>query len=266
MQRKTTIEHWDTAWAQRPRPRLPTGLEVGTKNTQEVLRHRIRPGTKILEIGCAPGKMLSWVAKGLGADVSGVDYSPQGVEVTRWMLGEMGIDGDIRQEDVFETSFAPGSFDVVYSNGVIEHFEDPRELVAIHVRLLRPGGTAIILIPNYGGIYGRLQSHFDPENLAIHNLAIMSEEALRDLAPRSGGDHVAVYRTGLPSPWIVSWQRRWGAVGRLFSWALNVVPLMLPVRIPSLCPLLVLEIRRAEADAESCAPMYAAHQGGCRCN
>lgn len=266
MQRKTTIEHWDTAWAQRPRPRLPTGLEVGTKNTQEVLRRRIRPGMKVLEIGCAPGKVLSWVAKGLGADVSGVDYSPQGVDVTRWMLGEMGIDGDIRQEDVFETSFAPDSFDVVYSNGVIEHFEDPRELVAIHVRLLRPGGTAIILIPNYGGIYGRLQRHFDPENLAIHNLAIMSEEALRELAPRSGSDRVTVYRAGLPSPWIVSWQRRWGAIGRLISWTLNAVPLMLPIRIPSLCPLLVLEVRRAEVDAASSASTNTAFQGGHRCN
>ncbi len=246
MQRKTSIEHWNTTWVRRPRPRLPTGLEVGTRNTQDVLRRRIRPGMKVLEIGCAPGKMLSWVAKGLGADVSGLDYSPQGVDVTRWLLGEMGIDADIRQEDVFETSFAPASFDVVYSNGVIEHFEDPRELVAIHVRLLRPGGIAIILIPNYSGVYGRLQRHFDPENLAIHNLAIMNEEALRNLAPRSGDESVNVYRTGLPSPWIVSWQRRWGGIGRLFSWALNGVPLVLSVRIPSLCPLLVLEIRRAD--------------------
>lgn len=266
MQRKTTIEHWDTAWAQRPRPRLPTGLEVGTKSTQEVLRRGIRPGMKVLEIGCAPGKMLGWVAKGLGADVSGIDYSPRGVEVTRWLLGEMGVDGDIRQEDVFETSFAPGSFDVVYSNGVIEHFEDPRELVAIHVRLLRPGGTAIILIPNYGGIYGRLQHRFDPENLAIHNLAIMSEGALRDLAPRACDNHVAAYRTGLPSPWIVSWQRRWGRIGRLFSWTMNMVSLAVPVRVPALSPLLVLEIRRAQADAASRTPMRAAHQEDRRCN
>ncbi len=258
MQRKTTVDHWDTAWAQRPRPRLPTGLDVGTRSVQAVIRRKIRPGMNVLEIGCAPGKMLGWVAKSLGAGVSGVDYSPQGVEVTRWMMGEMGIDADIRQEDIFETSFAPGSFDVVYSNGVIEHFDDPRELVAIHVRLLRPGGTAIILIPNYGGIYGRLQRHFDPENLAIHNLSIMNESALQGLVSPSDGDQITVYRTGLPSPWIVSWQRRWGAMGLYFSWAMNVVSLILPVRPASLRPLLVLEIRREEGDTPQCMSILTA--------
>lgn len=246
MNEKTTVAHWNRAWTQRPRPRQPSGLEIGSRNVQKVLQRRIGPDMNVLEIGCAPGKMLSWVATTLKARISGIDYSPRGVDVTRWLLGQMKLEFDIRCENVFETSFDPASFDVVYSNGVIEHFQDPRDLVAIHLRLLRPGGIAVILIPNYGGIYGRLQHRFDPQNLSIHNLDIMSESALRGLAPSEDVDAIRVYRSGRPSPWIVSWDRRWGGVGRLFSWAANMLSLLLPVEIPSLAPLLVLEIRRAK--------------------
>lgn len=164
----------------------------------------------VLEIGCVPGKMLAWVAKGLGARISGPDYSQRGVEVTRWLLGEMKIAADIRCEDVFSTSFERGTFDVMYSNGEIEHFEDPRELVEVHARLLRPGGTAIILIPNYGGLYGPLQRRFEPENLAIHNLAIMNREALRGLAPPTSIRSVSTRPAGLrpgSSPGIDGWER-----------------------------------------------------------
>lgn len=245
MDEKTTVDHWNTAWTQRPRPRPPSGLEVGTRNVQQVLRRHVSPGMEVLEIGCAPGKMLSWVATALDAKISGIDYSPRGIETTRWLLGQMKIDADIREENIFATSFEPGSFDVVYSNGVIEHFTDPRELVAIHVRLLRPGGIAVILVPHYGGVYGRLQRHFDPENLSIHNLDIMSEAAMRSLAPSTGATEILAYGAGRPSPWIVSWHRRWGSAGRLFSWMANMLSLALPVNIPPLAPLLALEIRRS---------------------
>lgn len=248
MHEKTDIDHWDKAWTRRPRPRLPSGFEIGTRNVQRVLQNRIRPGMNVLEIGCAPGKMLAWVSRALGARISGLDYSPRGLETTRWLLAQMNIEADLRQENVFETSFEPETFDVVYSNGVIEHFDDPREIVSMHVRLLRPGGHAVILIPNYGGVYGRLQGAFDPENLSIHNVDIMNEAAMARLAPTYGSE-VQVYRAGRVSPWLVSWERRWGSAGRVFPWMLNGLALLQPFDIGRLCPLLILEIRR---EGDSC--------------
>lgn len=244
MYEKTDINHWDKTWTRRPRPRLPSGLAIGTRNVQRVLQTRIRPGMNVLEIGCAPGKMLAWVSRALGARISGLDYSPRGLETTRWLLSQMNIEADLRQENVFETSFEPETFDVVYSNGVIEHFDDPRDIVFMHVRLLRPGGRAVILIPNYGGVYGRLQSAFDPENLSIHNLGIMNEMAMGRLAPPGEDIGTQVYRAGRFSPWLVSWERRWGRAGHALSWMINGLALLQPFEIGRLCPLLILEIRR----------------------
>ena len=175
----TTRDHWDSAWERPPRWRLPSKLFVSTRNLQRVIAPHVRPGMRYLELGCAPGKMLAWVASDLGARVSGLDYSERGIEWARRLFDTLGLEADLRCEDVWSTTFDRGGFDVVFSAGLIEHFDDPSALVRQHVTLVKPGGRAIITVPNYGGIYGRLQGWFDPDNLALHNLSIMSTEAMR---------------------------------------------------------------------------------------
>ena len=200
---------------------------------------------RVLELGCAPGKILAWVAAGLGAEVSGLDYSERGITWSRTLFKTLGIPADLRCEDVFKTTFSPDSFDVVYSSGLIEHFEDPRGIVRTHVALLKPGGTAVIAIPDYGGVYGRLQRWFDPENLAIHNLHIMDGDALARLVPADLAGAVRTYRAGRLSPWQISFDRRLPSpVARPLNHLLNGLGLLQPLDIPPLCPLLVLEVRR----------------------
>src|SRR5580698_876225 len=145
---KAGVEHWDDTWAQAPRMRLPRACTTSIRDKMSLLRSVVRPGMKYLEIGCAPGKMLSWTAAVLGAEVSGLDYSEPGVRVARKLFGELGLHGDIRCENIFATTFADSSFDVIYSGGVIEHFEDPAPMVRLHARLLKPGGQALITVPN----------------------------------------------------------------------------------------------------------------------
>jgi 2-polyprenyl-3-methyl-5-hydroxy-6-metoxy-1,4-benzoquinol methylase len=184
MNAKTTKQYWDDAWTPPPRMRLPSGILVGTRNIQRLLKSHINPGMKALEIGCAPGKILAWAAKILRAEVSGIDFSSQGIDNSRRLFLHLGIAGDLRCEDIFETSFAEGSFDCVFSCGMIEHFNDPRKLIEIHVKLLKSGGKALILIPNLAGIYGRLQRYFDPKVPALHNLEIINPTSLIALAPK----------------------------------------------------------------------------------
>ena len=179
----TTRSHWDAAWAVPPRWRLPSPLSVSTRNMQRILRREVRRGMRVLELGCAPGKILAWTAADLGASVAGLDYSERGIAWSRTLFERLAIPADLRCEDVFQTTFTPGGFDLVYSFGLIEHFEDPRAIVRAHLALVRPGGKTVIAIPDYGGIYGRLQRRLDPANLAIHNLDIMSVDALCQLAP-----------------------------------------------------------------------------------
>jgi 2-polyprenyl-3-methyl-5-hydroxy-6-metoxy-1,4-benzoquinol methylase len=209
------------------------------------LRKHVSAGQKYLEVGCAPGKMLSWVAAVLKADVAGLDFSERGLALTRTLFRALNLQGDLRYEDFFQHTFEPGTFDVVSSFGLIEHFDDPRDIVRRHVLLLKPGGLALIVIPNYMGIYGFLQQHFDRDNLALHNLEIMNRRILESLAPSDLVKSAKAYPEGRMSPWLVSFDSRWPRIiARSVSYAVNVLGLLQPFKIIRLCPFLVLEMVR----------------------
>ena len=236
-------EHWDHVHRGRPRMRLPSPLIVATKNVYRLLDSRLSRGMKVCEIGFAPGKQLAGVAARYGVEVSGIDYSEPGVVTGRELFTALGMQADLRCESIFETSFPAETFDLVYSIGVIEHFTDPRPMVAAHYRLIRSGGRCVILIPAYRGLYGRLQARFDPENLAIHNLDIMEPQALGRLAEGLGASEVKVLRAGSMDASFVSWHRKLpGPLARGLQLVANGFGWLQPVDIGPLCPLLVLEI------------------------
>jgi len=247
--RKTTNEHWDHAWSKPPRMRLPSRLNLSIRNAQRLLRTHVRRGMRFLEIGCAPGKMLAWVAEALGADVAGLDYSKAGMGFAQQLFDTLGIAGDLRCEDVFDNSFECDSFDVVYSSGLIEHFVDPRDIVREHVTLLKPGGKAIITIPNLVGWWGFLTEKLDPDVLEMHNLDIMRPSALLALAPCDLVSDARAYRSGcLSVDHAIPVRKVPRIIGLGIGHLVNLLGLMQPFEIPFLAPQLVLEMtRRKEA-------------------
>ena len=242
---KSTKDHWDGEWVAAPRPRLPSSLNVGVGDVKYLLKNRVPIGSRFLEIGCAPGKMLAWVAASRNAKIAGLDYSQIGIEHTRNLFKHLGLNGDLRCEKLSETTFQPASFDIVFSNGLIEHFDDPTGIVEQHVMLLKAGGRAIIVIPNYGGVYGSILRKFDPENLDIHNLDIMHLDTLKALAPTELVSDIKTYSYGRVSPWIINFPKNWP---RLFvagiNYFFNGIGLIQPFPIKALCPMLVLEMTR----------------------
>ncbi|MBS1808850.1 MAG: class I SAM-dependent methyltransferase [Acidobacteria bacterium] len=241
--RKTSQEYWDEQRKGTLRLKFPPSLFVSTRNIRNILRRKVKPGMSFLEVGFAPGVQLAWVAKGLGAKVSGVDFAENGVIQARRLFTSLGIEGDLRHEDFFNTSFPLGTFDVVYSAGFIEHFDDPSSLVKAHVDLARPGGRIIILIPHYGGIYGKVQEYFHPENLLLHNVTIMQRQKLLALAPSDLITHAKAWEAGkLCGDHIGFAQKFPASIAKLLGLGLNFVGLIQPVEIKPLCPILALEM------------------------
>ena len=244
----TSPEHWDAVHPDLQSARMPSRLNVSFRNAARVLRPEIRAGARVLEIGFAPGKLLAWVAKGLGGEVSGVDTSRKGVGAARSLFAALGVPGDLRNEDVFDTSFPLGSFDVVYSLGVIEHFRDARPLVRRHVELARPGGVVVLTVPNYRGIYGSIQRALDAPNIDLHNLDIMTRSALEEPAPADLASEARAWRTGRVDPWLLSLSRKIPArAARLLAYAVNGLGVVQWPEIGPLCPLLALRIVRRSA-------------------
>lgn len=129
-----------------------------------------------IEIGSAPGYNLIELAKGIGVTPFGIEYTQEGALVNRALFAKFGYDpGNVRCDDFFsaEVDSLRNQFDLTLSFGFIEHFDNPGQVVERQIDLCKPGGYAIIVIPNIRGIYSLWSKLFDPRVLATHNLALM---------------------------------------------------------------------------------------------
>ncbi len=92
-------------------------------------------------------RILRWAAR-QGAEAHGVDISPAIVGTASREFERVGERLHASQGDVRALPYATSSFDAVYSMGTVEHFDETTKAVAEIFRVLRPGGTAIVGVPN----------------------------------------------------------------------------------------------------------------------
>ena len=118
----------------------------------EVMGFNEFAGARLLEIGCGMGTDLLQFARG-GAEVTGVDLTPRSVEISRQHFALYAARGDFAITDAESLPFADGSFDVVYSNGVLHHTPDTAGAVREIHRVLRPGGQARVMLYHRGSVH-----------------------------------------------------------------------------------------------------------------
>lgn len=106
----------------------------------------------ILEIGCGKGNELIQLARE-GATCSGLDFSESAIQFLSSRLRIDRIDSAIIRGDARSIPLRPGEFDLVFSQGVLEHFHDPNEIVKEQRRVLKQGGYIVIEVPNKWTLY-----------------------------------------------------------------------------------------------------------------
>jgi ubiquinone/menaquinone biosynthesis C-methylase UbiE len=102
-------------------------------------------GKELLEVGCGMGTDLLQFARG-GATCTGVDLTPRSIELSRLHFALYHQRARFLLADAERLPFADESFDAVYSNGVLHHTPRTEEAVREIHRVLRPGGTARVML------------------------------------------------------------------------------------------------------------------------
>lgn len=105
-------------------------------------------GKSVLEIGPGAGGHSALFAKH-GAHVTSVDITEERARATQAKYGlmeEMAIGCGALQGDGESLPFATDTFDIVYSNGVLHHTPDTEASIAEVLRVLKPGGRAVIML------------------------------------------------------------------------------------------------------------------------
>ena len=117
----------------------------GDRPFDRIFDYATYKGRPVLEVGCGMGCMaMNWAQAGAG--ITAVDLNPVAVEQTRRRFQAFELQGAIEQADAEALPFTDDSFDYVYSWGVLHHTPGISTAVRELHRVLRPGGTAGVML------------------------------------------------------------------------------------------------------------------------
>jgi ubiquinone/menaquinone biosynthesis C-methylase UbiE len=102
-------------------------------------------GLRLLEVGCGIGVDSIQLAR-RGFEVTAVDLTENALDVARQFADRRAVSIDFQLGNAEGLDFPDQSFDAVYSFGVLHHTPDIEKSVAEVHRVLRPGGTAQVML------------------------------------------------------------------------------------------------------------------------
>lgn len=138
---------------------------------------------RVLDIGCGNGFILKALSKKVSdIEVFGFDNTFSLAKATKKRLGEKA--NILRASANCQLPFIDNSFDLILSTDALEHLKDPSLLLKEIHRLLKPGGRAVITIPN-GSSYMPFMSLAAklPQRFAIFSIFVHGEHPVKTPQP-----------------------------------------------------------------------------------
>jgi methionine biosynthesis protein MetW len=113
-----------------------------TESFREIAR-LVRPGARVLDIGCGEGELLELLVRDKGVDGRGLEISPLGVQACL-SRGLSVVQGDADRD---LADFPSRAFDYAILSQTLQQVREPRSVL---VELLRIAEHAIVSLPNFG--------------------------------------------------------------------------------------------------------------------
>ncbi len=143
------INHiWGARW------RTEEGLPARAKFMQRLfiegypvfMQHVPSDAKNFLEVGAGTGRYgLKLAEDRPQLSVTLTDIADDGILSMHASVSELGlVNVVVQKEDAFSLSFSDGTFDVVFSDAVIQHLPDHESAMKEMLRVVRPGGLLII--------------------------------------------------------------------------------------------------------------------------
>ena len=149
-------------------------------------------GIRILDVGCGDAALARLLTDSGYTSIEGCDWLPE--SAVEWP----SEGGAYRRVDLNAQGlepFAEASFDVVLCSDVIEHLENPSAMLREIRRVLRPGGVAIVTLPNAFNLLERFcwlvrgnSTRYKPEQSTdeFGHISVIPSDVMKSLAARAG--------------------------------------------------------------------------------
>jgi len=181
-----SVYYPDHYWAPPPPDDVPPYLDAGMRRTLDLLV-RDYPGGRVLDVGCAVGKLPALMRE-RGLDAVGLEPYEHAAGIARERYGLEVVCGFLQEADLPEASF-----DAITFFDVLEHLHDPVGDLRKARSLLKPGGAVFVKVPNIAALQARLfgkwwywldtprhLTHFSPRSLR----RALAEAGFRDISCR----------------------------------------------------------------------------------
>ena len=121
---------------------------ASSSEIKEVLKQVSWKGKKVLDVGCGTG-LFAYNAAKKGAIVLGIDFSNEAIEIANSQYIHKNL--KFQSMDVNEIK---EKFDVIVSNGTLEHMDDPLKSLKLFKKHLTNNGCIITTSPNWSNPRG----------------------------------------------------------------------------------------------------------------
>jgi SAM-dependent methyltransferase len=112
-------------------------------NSAGYLLPLLRPGMRLLDVGCGPGTITMDLAELVGPQgrVTALERTADALDLARDEAEQRGVDNiDFVVGNVLALDLPDGSFDVVHAHQVLQHVDDPVQALREMARATRTGG------------------------------------------------------------------------------------------------------------------------------
>jgi methionine biosynthesis protein MetW len=117
--------------------------EVASREDFREILRLIRPGSRVLDVGCGEGALLELLSQDKGVDGRGLEISPEGVAACL-ARGLSVVQGDADHD---LKDFPTGAFHYAVLSQTLQAVRHPRQVLS---ELLRIADRAIVSFPNFG--------------------------------------------------------------------------------------------------------------------
>jgi SAM-dependent methyltransferase len=123
----------------------------------------IQPGDRVLDAGCGRGFFLKYLTEIAPCTMVGVDLEFEHLKIALERVGPKGV--GVARSLIGALPFADGTFDKIIFSEVLEHLQDDVGGLIEIKRVLKPGGTLFLTVPNHNYPFW-----WDPVNRTLENL------------------------------------------------------------------------------------------------